>query len=191
MPSFVRRNAGYKLSSAASIKSVDMDRLALELSAKDALCEYPDCNETAWSITPTGTAALLCYSHLESYNSSPRVAVAMERAIQQSWQHLVSIIAHAAYESSEGEVVVTFDGTQSLGDAMREAVQVASKLNQQQERLAMAEAEVKSAGVGKVDLPLLGEPVLISNSRPTLSSLENGNQVTLTFDLFDAESLGN
>jgi hypothetical protein len=157
-------NWGWRLSRAASLDRVDQERLAKELAVRGITCELPGCDNTAFSVLPSGITALVCFNHTTAYQTSARVATAIESAIKFLWQGHMAIVTNAAFEDANDHTVITFTDDQGLLNKARLATHGVEELIQQEAR--------KFSGFAAQEV------------RPTLDSLPLKNTTEVLFDPF-------
>lgn len=170
-------NWGWRLSRASKLDEVDATRLARELDVRGITCEMPFCTDTAFSVLPSGVTALICFNHSLAYETSAKVAAAIEAAIKFNWQSQMAVITNAAFEDSDDDVVTTFSKDDDLLAKARAAANGVELLMKMESRKLAAVGAMPTTVIGDSDAGDIGV-------RPTLNHLGPQNTSDQFFDPF-------
>lgn len=79
---------GFRISAAATLYDVNIDKLRVELAAKGTLCEVPKCTGQATTVMLAVVAGLICDPHWDETQTSPSAYAKVARRIitgKQVW----------------------------------------------------------------------------------------------------------
>lgn len=160
----------------ATLHLVDPRLMRAELTLRRVTCEMPDCPFPAVGIADSGVCAFLCDHHFLMWGRNPQAARAIEQTVIQVLTLEVANSTNAAYEGTENETIIVFDGTQdlvkqALGRSVTDATQ------------QVLDHEERLASVPKVET----EPTFTASpgkANPTLSTLPSVIEVDMTGLLF-------
>lgn len=146
---------GFYLSKANTFSLIDADELRRELVVRHIQCEVPGCSMQAVAIVPRTISFFACAEHAAMCENH-HFAKVLQGVIVTALKHEMFLASNAAYEASDNELVVSFDGSKSLATITEQAL-----TPRPQKKLA-------------------------PQSRPTLNTLAGDNTASGDIDLFVA-----
>lgn len=146
---------GFYLSKANTFSLINLDELRRELVVRHIRCEVPGCNVQAIAIVPLTVSFYACAEHA-SMCENRHFAKVLQGVVVTALKHEMFLASNAAYEASDNELVVSFDGSKSLAAITEQAL-----TPRPQKKLA-------------------------PQSRPTLNTLAGDNATSDDMDLFIA-----
>jgi hypothetical protein len=151
---------GYFRSKASTLHLIDPDVLTVELTLRHVRCEIPGCEDPAVGIILSAVCAFLCDAHKGIVDTDPRFAKVLQATVAAALKAMHAEAVNAAYENSDDDVVISYDGSQSVLDTARAATDFLAAL------------------------PLSDMPITKETTPPTLATLGDGNTESIFLDVF-------
>jgi hypothetical protein len=131
-------------------------------------------------MSKSGIPWIMCESHKESYDMSPKAGIALDSVVRNWNQYLQIEIQRFAYEDGDKEVALLYDGMGSMLDQARILVEAADAIlaDARRQNLASARATVALRRAAAAPPP-------VTLSRPPMSTLPSYLEEE-SDELFDA-----